>query len=108
MNFVSNSSLYPEPHLMDVLRTKGLTDGWEGAKTAGIEKRAFVVYDTNLCTESFKFHVCEGRVGTRVGDKSNASSPQVVVRFGFPFNMNHIELKLSDVRGDRFSYKLQY
>ncbi|CAG2108632.1 unnamed protein product [Medioppia subpectinata] len=66
--------------------------------------------NTSLCIDQFLFEVMAGQVGDLVAPADQPSSTEwpIVVRLGFPLNVNHIDLQLSDIRGDRFSYKIQY
>ena len=107
MNHVFKSPLVSESQVLDVMRIKGLSDNWPKEKQRPICRRAFCVEDTNFCDPNFNYEVVAGQVGNSCGP-TDANSPQIVIKLGFPMNINYIELKLSDLRGDRYSYKLTY
>ena len=104
MNIVSKSGLVSQQLLWQTFEDKAMIKNW-GEDSKQLKNRAFVVERKDICSDQFKFEVIEGRVGQKSSQKE---SKQIVVKFGFPFNINNIEMKLSDKRGDRFSYRVEY
>lgn len=110
MNFVSDSGLVPKNQFWDILKLKALVDNWDKTTFDKEKNRAFFVHNTNLSCDKFKFEVLKGKVGLIEGkDKSfKSSDSQIMVKFGFPFNINYIEINMSLIKGDRFSYIIEY
>ncbi len=110
MNFVSDSGLVPKQQFWDILKFKALIDNWDKSTVEKERNRAFLVHSTNLCCDKFKFEVIKGKIGTNEAEDKSLKKidSQIVVKFGFPFNINYIEMNMSHKKGDRFSYKIEY
>ncbi|CAG2117189.1 unnamed protein product [Medioppia subpectinata] len=121
VSVVSNSGLVSEQRLWRVMKDKAVITNenqsnrfnWDEL-LMNMTNRGLVINtssdNTSLCIDQFLFEVMAGQVGDLVAPADQPSSTEwpIVVRLGFPLNVNHIDLQLSDIRGDRFSYKIQY
>ncbi|XP_054155401.1 BTB/POZ domain-containing protein 9-like [Oppia nitens] len=128
LNVVLNSGLVPEKQIMDILKDKAVVDTWDKTNSlVAIRNRGLYAPNTELCRDQFRFDIVSGSVGSsmdlmspmdiesfdELDGNNNSSNNNVndwpfVLRFGCPLNVNYVEIKLSDKRGDRFSYRLEY
>ncbi|KAH9390009.1 BTB/POZ domain-containing protein 9 [Tyrophagus putrescentiae] len=93
-------------------------DTREKAKRAIVKNRSLVIANYNVCQEDFGFHI------SSVSDRANVGCPQqfewftpseandkpveITICLGFPFLLNIIDVVLSEAKGDKYSYVVEY
>lgn len=77
---------------------------------ATIVNRGFRLPDVNISSLDYEFKLLEGSLVTLklANSRTNTGNKKIVMKFALPFNINYIELALSNVKGDRYSYKVEY
>lgn len=80
------------------------------ARQSILKNRALCISNYNICKEEFGFYMNNfDFIDNTEVDLLGIEKPvEIIINLGFPFLLNYIDMVLSDMKGDKFSYLIEY